>query len=73
MEGSGRHYSRSLVEMLYMISRLNEFGKSVLHVCNALQLVGEFLWEDYSTVFIRVPERNKNSINFLGVLSPSFL
>ncbi|CCW46007.1 UBA domain-containing protein [Caenorhabditis elegans] len=54
MEGSGRHYSRSLVEMLYMISRLNEFGKSVLHVCNALQLVGEFLWEDYSTVFCRL-------------------
>lgn len=54
MEGSGRHYSRSLVEILYMISRLNDFGRAVLHLCQALPLVAEFLWEDYSTVFCRL-------------------
>uniref|UniRef100_A0A1I7UAZ7 UBA domain-containing protein n=1 Tax=Caenorhabditis tropicalis TaxID=1561998 RepID=A0A1I7UAZ7_9PELO len=54
MEGTGRHYSRSLVEILYTISRLNEFGKSILHMCQAFPLVADFLWEDYSTVFCRL-------------------
>ncbi|UMM17507.1 hypothetical protein L5515_014020 [Caenorhabditis briggsae] len=54
MEGSGRHYSRSLVDILYMISRLNDFGRNVLQLCQALPIVAEFLWEDYSTVFCRL-------------------
>lgn len=54
MEGSGKHYSRSLVDILFMISRLNEFGKNILHLCQALPLVADFLWEDYSTVFCRL-------------------
>uniref|UniRef100_A0A8R1HMG9 Ubiquitinyl hydrolase 1 n=1 Tax=Caenorhabditis japonica TaxID=281687 RepID=A0A8R1HMG9_CAEJA len=54
MEGSGRHYSRHPVDILYMIARLNEFGKSVLYCCQALPTVAEFLFEDYSTVFCRL-------------------
>ena len=33
-----------------MISKLNEFGKNILHMCQALPFVADFLWDDYSTV-----------------------
>ncbi|CAL2032784.1 unnamed protein product [Caenorhabditis brenneri] len=52
--GSGRHYSKQLVDILYMISKLNEFGKNILHMCQALPFVADFLWDDYSTVFCRL-------------------
>ncbi|CAL2031126.1 unnamed protein product [Caenorhabditis brenneri] len=52
--GSGRHYSKQLVDILYMISKLNEFGKNILHMCQALPFVADFLWNDYSTVFCRL-------------------
>ncbi|CAI2341928.1 unnamed protein product [Caenorhabditis sp. 36 PRJEB53466] len=54
MDSNGRHYSRHPIEILYMISKQNEFGKTVLCLIHSLPIVADFLFEEYSTIFCRL-------------------